>query len=328
VRFVVLTAAEVAALLPMPVCIDAMAEVLASLSRGDAHQPLRLVFRPPAAAGLMAFMPAYRGGSQPIFGLKAIGIFPGNAARQMDTHQGAVALFDGETGELRALMNGAAITAIRTAAVSALATRLIAREDAGDLALVGSGTQARTHLEALACVRALRRVRVASRSAERARSFAEEASVAGKLVVEPMPSVEDAVRGADIVVLATDSAEPVIRREWIAAGTHINAVGASLPTRREVDSATLVAARLFVDRRESTVNEAGDYLIPLAEGVIGPGHIQAEIGELVTGASPGRESRDEITLFKSLGLAVEDLAAAAVVCDRAGASGVGTWVDC
>jgi ornithine cyclodeaminase len=169
---------------------------------------------------------------------------------------------------------------------------------------------------------------VASRSAERARSFAEETSVAGKLVVEPMPSVEDAVRGADIVVLATDSAEPVIRREWIAAGTHINAVGASLPTRREVDSATLVAARLFVDRRESTVNEAGDYLIPLAEGVIGPGHIQAEIGELVTGASPGRESRDEITLFKSLGLAVEDLAAAAVVCDRAGASGVGTWVDC
>jgi ornithine cyclodeaminase/alanine dehydrogenase-like protein (mu-crystallin family) len=328
VKVVVLTAAEVTALLPMPVCIEAMAEALARLSRGDAHQPLRLVFRPPGAAGIMAFMPAYQGGSQPVFGLKAIGIFPGNAGRQMDTHQGAVALFDGETGELRALMNGAAITAIRTAAVSALATRLLAREDAGDLALVGSGRQARTHLEALACVRPLRRVRVASRSAERARRFAAEMSVAGRLVVEPMPSVEEAVRGADLVVLATDSAEPVIQREWISAGAHLNAVGASLPTRREVDSATMASSRLFVDRRESTTSEAGDYLIPLAEGIIGPDHIQAELGEVLTGVRPGRQSRAEITLFKSLGLAVEDLAAAAAVCERASASGVGTWVDC
>ena len=245
----------------------------------------------------------------------------------MDTHQGAVALFDGETGELKALMNGAAITAIRTAAVSALATRLLAREDAGDLALVGSGTQARTHLEALACVRPLHRVRVASRSPERARRFAEEMSGAGKMLVEAMPSVEEAVRGADLIVLATDAAEPVVRREWISAGTHLNAVGASLPTRREVDSATMASSRLFVDRRESTTNEAGDYLIPLAEGVIGPDHIQAELGEVVTGARPGRATRDEITLFKSLGLAIEDLAAAAAVCERALASGVGTLVE-
>jgi ornithine cyclodeaminase/alanine dehydrogenase-like protein (mu-crystallin family) len=327
VRVVVLTAAEVAALLPMPVCIDAMAEALASLSRGEAHQPLRLVFRPPGAAGIMAFMPAYQGGSQPAFGLKAIGIFPGNADRQMDTHQGAVALFDGETGELRALMNGAAITAIRTAAVSALATRLLSREDAGDLALVGSGTQARTHLEALACVRSLRRVRVASRSPERARRFAEEMSASGKVLVEAMPSVEEAVRGADLVVLATDSAEPVVKREWISNGAHLNVVGASLPASREVDSATMVASRLFVDRRESTANEAGDYLIPLAEGAIGPDHIQGELGEVLTGVRTGRKSRDEITLFKSLGLAVEDLAAAAVVSERAFASGVGTWVE-
>ncbi len=245
----------------------------------------------------------------------------------MDTHQGAVALFDGETGELRALMNGAAVTAIRTAAVSALATRLLSREDAGDLALVGSGTQARTHLEALACVRPLRRVRVASRSAERARRFAEEMSGPGKIRVEAMPRVEDAVRGADLVVLATDSAEPVIEREWISAGAHVNAVGASLPNCREVDSATMAGSRLFVDRRESTLNEAGDYLIPLAEGVLGPDHIQGELGEVLIGARPGRQSGDEITLFKSLGLAVEDLAAAAVVCERALASGVGALVD-
>ena len=326
-RVVILTAAEVTALLPMPVCIDAMAEALTGLSRGEAHQPLRLVFRPPGAAGIMAFMPAYQGGSQPAFGLKAIGIFPGNADRQMDTHQGAVALFDGETGELRALMNGAAITAIRTAAVSALATRLLSREDAGDLALVGSGTQARTHLEALACVRSLRRVRVASRSPERARRFAEEMSASGKVVVEAMASVEEAVRGADLVVLATDSAEPVVKREWISSGAHLNVVGASLPSSREVDSATMAASRLFVDRRESTTNEAGDYLIPLSEGAIGPDHIQGELGEVLIGARTGRKSRDEITLFKSLGLAVEDLAAAAVVSERAFASGVGTWVE-
>jgi ornithine cyclodeaminase len=309
------------------VCIDAMAEALTSLSRGEAQQPLRLVFRPPGAAGIMAFMPAYQGGSQPAFGLKAIGIFPGNADRQMDTHQGAVALFDGETGELRALMNGAAITAIRTAAVSALATRLLSREDAGDLALVGSGTQARTHLEGLACVRSLRRVRVASRSPERARRFAEEMSASGKVLVEAMPSVEEAVRGADLVVVATDSAQPVVKREWISNGAHLNVVGASLPASREVDSATMAASRLFVDRRESTANEAGDYLIPLAEGVIGPDHIQGELGEVLTGSRTGRKSRDEITLFKSLGLAVEDLAAAAVVSDRAFSSGVGTWVE-
>ena len=326
-RVVVLTAAEVTALLPMPVCIDAMAQAFTSLCRGEAHQPLRLVFRPPRAAGIMAFMPAYQGTSPPVFGLKAIGIFPGNAARQMDTHQGAVALFDGETGELRALMNGAAITAIRTAAVSALATRLLAREDAGDLALIGSGTQARTHLEALACVRPLRRVRVASRSLERARRFAEEMSGAGRILVEAMPSVEEAVRGADLIVLATDAAEPVVKREWISAGTHLNAVGASLPTRREVDSATMASARLFVDRRESTTNEAGDYLIPLAEGAIAKDHIRAELGEVLTGARPGRETRDEITLFKSLGLAIEDLAAAAAVCERALASGVGASVE-
>ena len=326
-KVVVLTATEVTALLPMPVCIDAMAQALESLARGEAHQPLRLVFAPPAAAGLMAFMPSYRGGRQPAFGLKAIGIFPGNAARQMDPHQGAVALFDGETGELRALMNGTAVTAIRTAAVSALATRLLAREDAGDLALVGSGAQARTHLEALACVRPLRRVRVASRRAGRARRFAEEMSQVSKIVIEPMSSVEAAVCDADLVVLATDSAEPVVKREWIAAGTHVNAIGASLPTRREVDSATMASSRLFVDRRESTTHEAGDYLIPLGEGAIGPDHIQGELGEILTGARRGRGSRDEITLFKSLGLAVEDLAAAAVVCERAGASGVGTWVE-
>jgi ornithine cyclodeaminase len=277
----------------------------------------------------MAFMPAYRASPAPAFAVKAVGIFPGNAARGKDTHQGAVALFDGNTGELSALLDAAAVTAIRTAAVSGVATQLLAREDAGDLALVGAGVQAHTHLAAMASVRRLRRVRVASRRPDRARRFAvEHAALAGPgVAVEAAASVEEAVRGADIVVTVTDSETPVLERAWIAEGCHVNAVGASLPSRREIDSDTVAAARLFVDRRESTVNEAGDYLIPLREGAIGAGHIRGEIGELLLGRCAGRTSPSEITVFKSLGLAVEDLAAAQVAAARAREAGRGTWVE-
>jgi alanine dehydrogenase len=259
--------------------------------------------------------------------VKAIGIFPGNVEKGKDAHQGSLMLFDGETGELRALMNASAVTAIRTAAVSAVATRALAREDAGDLAILGSSVQARTHLRALALVRRLRRVRVASARAERARAFAREAAASCPVPVEAVTSDEDAVRGADLVVTATNSVEPVVRREWIAAGAHLNAIGASLPDRREIDGATVAAARLFVDRRESAVNEAGDYRLALREGAIGEGHIRAELGEVLTGAAPGRESPSDITLFKSLGLAVEDLWAADHVFRRAVEKRIGSSVE-
>jgi ornithine cyclodeaminase len=327
VKAVVLDGREVRDLLPLPACIEAMSDALSRLAKGEVHQPLRLVFRPPDAAGLMAVMPAYAGGPGAAFGLKAIGIFPGNAARGMDTHQGIVCLFDGETGELMALMNGAAVTAVRTAAVSGVATRALAREDAGDLAILGSGTQARAHLQAMASVRPLRRVRVASRRLENARRLASEMAPFVPVPIEPVATVAEALRGADLVVTATDAVDPLVRREWIAPGAHLNAIGASLPDRREVDSATMAAARLFVDRRESTTNEAGDYLIPLREGAIGPDHIAAELGEVLIGARPGRTEAAEITLFKSLGLAVEDLAAASLACERARESGRGAWIE-
>jgi len=321
-RILVLTHDEVERLLPMAACIELMAEALAELARGQAHQSLRLVVRPPGAAGVMALMPAYRSGAAPAFGLKAIGVFPGNVERGLDAHQGAVMLFDGATGELRALMNAAAVTAIRTAAVSAVATRALAREDAGDLAILGSSVQARSHLAALALVR---RVRVASRRFERARAFAQD--MGGLFAVEAVATPEEAVRGADLVVTATSAAEPVLRREWIAPGTHLNVVGASLPDRREVDGATMAAARVFVDRRESAENEAGDYRIAVREGAIPPDHIRAELGEVLIGAAPGRTGPHEITLFKSLGLAVEDLWSAAYVYERARETGAGTQVE-
>jgi len=271
-------------------------------------------------------MPAYAGGAASSFAVKAIGIFPGNVARGLDSHQGAVCLFDGTTGELRAVMNAAAITAVRTAAVSAVATRVLARAEAGDLAVLGSGTQARTHIRALSCVRPLRRVRVASRRLDNARRLAAEMAPFCAFPIEAVATAALALRDADLVVTATDSAEPVVRREWIAPGAHLNAIGASLPDRREIDSETVAASALFVDRRESTLNEGGDYLMAVEEAGIGPDHIRAELGELLIGSRPGRSDESELTVFKSLGLAVEDLAAAALCVERARERGVGAEV--
>jgi len=260
-------------------------------------------------------MPAHRGGDDPLWALKTVAIFPGNAARGLDSHQGFVALFDGETGATRALLNAGALTAIRTAAVSGVATRLLAREDSRTLAILGAGIQARAHLDAMRAVRDFDRVVVWSRTPGRMPEL-EEAATA-----------EEAVRDADVVVTATSAAEPILERSWLKTGAHVNAVGSSIPTTRELDTATMRDAALFVDRRESTVNEAGDFLFPQREGAIGPEHIRAELGELLIGAAEGRRSPEELTVFKSLGLAVEDLAAAEHVLRRAEAEGVGTLVE-
>jgi ornithine cyclodeaminase len=323
----ILTHAEVERLLTMEDCIPLMAQALTDLARGQVVNPLRQVVRPPEALGLMGLMPAYQDGADPAYGLKTVCVFPQNPARGLDAHQGGVMLLDGKTGEMLALMNTSAITAIRTAAVSAVATNLLARPDAGDLAIVGAGVQARSHLKAMSLDRSLRRCRVTSRTIEHARRFADEMRPRFSFPIEALPSVETAVRGADLIVTVTSSREPVLRREWISPGAHLNVVGASLPHAREVDSATMAAASLFVDRRESTVNESGDYLIPLREGVIGPEHIRAEICEVLLGTKPGRISPEEITLFKSLGLAVEDLAAARFLYQKAQDKGVGTRIE-
>ena len=323
----ILNHAEVERLLPMAECIPLMRDALRRLAAGEMAQPLRMVISPPGAKGLLALMPAHQAGEHAAYGVKVIGVFPGNPARGMDAHQGSVLLLSGETGELLAVMNASAITAIRTPAVSGVATDLLARDTAGDMALIGAGVQAYTHLEAMACVRPLKRVRVASRNIESARRFADAVAPRYAFPVEAVESVEAAVRGADLIVAATSSREPVIYREWVAAGAHLNVVGASVPAAREVDSATMAAARLFVDRRESTLNESGDYLIALREGAIGPEHIRAEIGELLLAGERGRASAEEITMFKSLGLAVEDLASAEYLYRKAKAQQAGAWVE-
>ncbi|PYS97529.1 MAG: ornithine cyclodeaminase [Acidobacteria bacterium] len=318
---------EVERLLPVRECVAVMEEALTALARGRMHQPLRMVVRPESAEGLFALMPAYRSGERAAYGLKAICVFHENPTRGLDAHQGCVMLFSGETGELLAVMNASAITAVRTAAVSGAATRRLAREDACELALVGSGIQARAHLAAVASVRAIRRARVASLHFEHARKFAEEMSADYSFPVEAFESAEEAVRGASIIVTATTAREPVLRREWLAPGAHINAVGTYSPDAREIDTATVAAASLFVDRRESALSEAGDYILAAREGAIGPEHIRAELGEVLAGERPGRTSPDELTLFKSLGLAVEDLAAAEYLYRQAQTKAVGAWVE-
>jgi len=302
-ELLILNEREVEELLTIPDCIAAMEEALAALARGEVFNPLRGVVRPPNADGFLGLMPAWRGGDRAGWGLKEICLYPGNPARGLDTHLGAVLLHSPDTGELIGVFNASAITAIRTAAVSAVATKLLAREDAKTLAIVGAGVQGRSHLRAIPHARDLRDVRVLKRGDD----------------------VEKAVRDADIVVLATSSREPVIRREWLKPGVHINAVGSSIATTREVDTATMAAASLFVDRRESTVNESGDYLLALKDGA--DVQIKAELGEVLIGTAKGRTSADEITLFKSLGLAIEDLASAQLLYDKARRDGVGTRVD-
>jgi ornithine cyclodeaminase/alanine dehydrogenase-like protein (mu-crystallin family) len=339
-KTLVLSHTQVLELLPIKECIAVMREALIALAAGKAYQPLRTIIRPPDAKGVMGLMPAYMSsgmsGGMPsdgmspdraAFGLKAICVFPGNPAKGMDSHQGAVLLFSAETGELLAMMNASAITAIRTAAVSGVATDLLARVDAGNLAIIGSGVQARSHLVAMSEVRFIKRCRIASRHIENARSFAEEMRQDFSFALEPVETIEEALEGADLIVTATNAVEPIVRRQWISAGAHLNVVGSSTPNAREVDSETMAAAGLFVDRRESTINEAGDYLFAARDGVIGPSHIRAEIGEVLKGDKPGRTSPEEITLFKSLGLAIEDLAAAEYLYKKARELNEGTWVE-
>lgn len=302
----VLSAREVEELLPLEECIEAMEAVLAALARGELFQPLRTVVRPPDAEGLLGLMPAHRTGAGGSYALKEVVVVPGNPRRGLDAHQGAVLLHDGTTGELQAILNASAITAIRTAAVSAVATRALARGDARTVAILGSGVQGQAHARALRIVLRDPEIRVWSPSRG--------------------GSAEDVVRGADVVCTCTSSSTPVLRREWLAPGTHVNAVGSSIPAARELDTATVAAAALFVDRRESALHEAGDYLLAAADGAVGPDHIRAELGEVLVGAAAGRTDDRELTLFESLGLAVEDLAAAELVVRTARERGVGTEV--
>jgi ornithine cyclodeaminase/alanine dehydrogenase-like protein (mu-crystallin family) len=325
-KVLIINQAEVYQLLPMNECMAAMTEALTAISSGKAINPLRQILHLPDKRGLLGLMPSYLEDLNAV-GLKVVSVFHHNKGAPYDSHQGAVLVFEAEHGCLQAIIDASAITAIRTAAVSGVATRLLAREDAVELAILGSGVQAHTHLNAMLAARRIKRVRVWSPNPDHVQAFVRNISGRYDTLVAPANNALDAVKGADIVCTTTSAREPVLMGDWLTAGAHINAVGSSIPLARELDTAAVAKSRLFVDRRESTLNEAGDFLIPKKEGIIGDHHIQGEIGEILSGKVAGRQTYKEITLFKSLGLAAEDVASGHYIYQKALEKGLGAWVE-
>jgi len=322
---VVLTPGEVRELLPMDECMDAVEAALRSLSGGRALNPLRQLIRLPNEGGILGMMPGYLEAPEAV-GFKAIAVLAGNHGTKYDSHQGVVLLFDPQIGVPSAIMDASEVTAIRTAAASGVATRLLAREDADTLAILGSGVQARTHLEAMLIARPLKHVRIFSLERANCERFVRRMQGSTSAKIDVADSARDAVEGASIVCTVTSSKTPVVEGAWLSPGAHINAVGACFPTTRELDTAAVAASRMFGDRRESILNESGDFLLAKQEGAIGDDAILGEIGEVASGSIVGRASDADITLYNSLGVAVEDLAAATLVLKNARERGIGARV--
>ena len=322
----ILRSADVHLLLPMQECIELMHRTMSAVSEGRVVLPLRSILVMPGDLGMLGNMPGYLGDPE-CFGVKLVSLMPRNKPPQYSSHIGIVLLFEVEHGQPVAMLDASEITAIRTAAASGLATRLLSRPDASDLAILGAGEQASSHLAAMLCVRKLRRIRVWGRDPEKAAAFAHAEGVRHGTAIEVAESPRDAVAGADIICTVTKAREPILLGEWIEPGAHLNVVGSSLPSTAEIDIPAVVKSRFFVDCRSSTITEGGDYLRALRSGAITPDHIQAEIGEVANGSKVGRTSAKDITLYKSLGIAPQDLASAHYVLQKARERGVGQVID-
>jgi alanine dehydrogenase len=319
---VLLSEQDLRMVLTMRDLISAMEDALVRYSRREVAQPLRSVVEIGMQKAFFGVMPAFIP-DLPALGTKVVTVFPSNTAAGLPTHLATIVLLDPMTGELLAVVDGRFITEARTAAASAVSVKLLARQDASRLAILGSGVQARSHLEAIGLVRDLSAVRVWSPTAANRAAFAREMQPRCRAPIALATSAQHAVDGADLVVLVTASREPVVRHEWIRAGAHVCAVGACRPNHREMDSALVARARLFVDSRTGALAEAGDVVIPIAEGAFDESHIAGELGEVAAGAVTGRQSDTETTIFKSLGMAVEDVAAAQLAYTKAAERGLG-----
>src|SRR5262245_29693736 len=317
-----LTERDVRAVLPMPDLIEAMGGALAAYSAKRVVQPVRTVLDVASASGLLAVMPAVLD-DPPVVGAKLVTVYNRNHERGLPSHLASIVLLDHATGALVALMDGRYITEARTAAVSAVSVKLLARPNATSLAIIGSGVQARSHLEAIRHVRQLSDVRVWSPTARNRDAFAADMSAAMGFPVRATASAGEAARGADLIVLATASTTPVVEDAAVAKGTHICGVGACRPDQRELPTAVVARARVFVDSRAGALKEAGDILLPIQERAFDEQHIAGELGELALGRVAGRQADSDITFFKSLGMAVEDVVTARLVVERAKAAGLG-----
>jgi alanine dehydrogenase len=330
----ILSAEDVRRVLPVHACIEVMRDAFVALAEGRATVPVRTALTVSDRDDRMLLMPAVMRSSTPWFGAKVLSVVPGNPAKGCDSHQGVIVLFEGESGSVVAMIEAGAVTAIRTAAVSAVATQALARPDACCLALIGSGVQAASHLAAMAAVRPLREVRVWSPNRERCAAFVKRATdefgvnteTGQRIAISAVARPRDAVSEADIICVVSGATTPVIESSWIRAGTHINAVGAHRPRERELDTATIQRARVFVDYLPSAMEEAGDILIPIEEKAIESTHVLGDLTGLVTNRVEGRIDPKDVTVFKSVGLAIEDIAAAAHAYHRALSSGTGTRI--
>ncbi|WP_333830122.1 ornithine cyclodeaminase family protein [Pararhodobacter sp.] len=312
----ILSNADVAALLPMAEAIEVVDAVMRVVSAGGAQLPLRHAV-PVGGRNMMGVMSGALE-TPHCYGVKLLSLFPDNPARGLSGHRGALVLFEPETGGAVAMMDAGLLTAIRTAAASAVATRALARPDATRLTIIGTGEQAEHHLEAMLSVRPVRALHVVGRRAEKTAEFARHAAARyPALTITHGIDVQEGVRGADILCTVTSSATPVVMGDWLEEGQHLNVVGASIPVKREIDDKAVLRAQVYTDYRPSFFAQAGEIVEMIKAGTLDEAHLKAEIGEVLAGQAPGRQQREAITLYRSLGVTAQDLAAAQHVLTRA-----------
>ncbi|MBE7470635.1 MAG: ornithine cyclodeaminase family protein [Anaerolineae bacterium] len=323
-----LTRSDVEAALPMVECIASQEYAFREHGLGNAVTPHRLGLKTPGQDGLYIAMPSYLGGDPSgAMAVKVLTFYPNNPAAGLPAITATVLLHDPNTGALLAIMDGASITGLRTAAGSAVATKYLARAEASTVGILGSGVQAETHLVAMCAVRPVQTAWVYSRDRDRRTDFAERMTARLGIEVTPVSSARAAVEGAEIVVTATTAREPIVDGDWFAPGVHINCVGSGIPDRRELDDKIVQRAKIVVDTYDSALAEAGDLLIPIAQGLITQRALHADLGEILTGQKVGRTDEAEITIFKSVGVALQDVGAAAWIYRRAKELGLGQVVD-
>ena len=310
----------------MEECITVMENIFIQLEEDQAFNPLRSAMLIPGENGLLSMMPGYVN-KQDIMGIKSVSVYPENANIGLESHQGSVTLFNALNGTPLAIMEAGQITAIRTAAVSGLATRILAKKNSKILAILGSGIQAKTHIEAMTTILNLEEIRVWSKNKKNAKKLVEEQRKKYAIPFRPFDTVNEAIYNADIICTTTAAVEPILQGNYLMQGVHINAVGSSVRNTRELDGFAIKLSKLYVDKIESTINESGDFLMAKQEGTIDDNHIIGTLGEILTKQKKGRNNINDITLFKSLGLAVEDIATAFFIYDKYVKSNKGNWVE-
>ncbi|MBD3335464.1 MAG: ornithine cyclodeaminase [Candidatus Eisenbacteria bacterium] len=319
---------DVEEVLSMEDCMTAVESGFAALARGEAKMPQRAAIPVEDHKGLFLGMPAYIGGAGEALGLKVVTVYPNNPGRyDLPTTLGTLLLCDPATGKVMAIMDAGYLTAMRTGAASGVATKYLAREDAAVGTLFGAGVQARKQVEAVHLARPLKKLYVLDISPEARDRLIQDLGQRLGIEMEPTDDAQTAVKEADVIITATSSPEPIFDGRWLQPGVHVNNIGSHSPKARELDTTTVKRSRFIADLKEANLVEAGDILLPIAEGAVGPEHIQASLGEIVIGEKPGRTAADEITVFKSCGLAIQDMATALAVYRAAEKRGVGREVE-